>query len=275
MKTEIFEEKAKHRNKIDDTLKKLEKSEKSIRKLNADLEERVKARTMQLEASNKELEAFSYSISHDLRAPLRHIEGFTVLLQKERDNKLTVKSRHFVENIIDAVNKMGIFIDDLLAFSRMNKIKFNSSPVFLSHIVKEAQKEIYQDIKDRNIIWKIHELPKVKGDSSLLGHVMINLISNAVKFTSSRKKARIEIGSIPGKKNEIVIFVKDNGVGFNMKYADKLFGVFQRLHSSEEFEGTGIGLAIVRRIILRHGGKVWAEGSVGRGAEFYFSLPIN
>ena len=226
----------------------------------------------QLEYTNKELEAFVYSVSHDLRAPLRHIEGFTEILMKNIWQSLNDKNRHYLNNVSDAVKQMGQLIDDLLTFSRMGRVEMHKIRVDLSIIIQEIMTELELEIKDRDINWKINPLPIVDGDPSLLHQVMLNLISNAAKFTRNRKKARIEIGSRSTNK-ETIIFIKDNGTGFDMKYADKLFGVFQRLHHKDEFEGTGIGLANVRRIIHRHNGRVWAEGKTNKGATFYFSLP--
>jgi light-regulated signal transduction histidine kinase (bacteriophytochrome) len=175
--------------------------------------------------------------------------------------------------ILDAAKRMGTLIDDLLAFSRVGRAEIQKTMVSLEQVVKEALSEARQETDGRNIVWRIGALPDVYGDRSLLRLTLINLISNAIKFTHTRPQAEIEIGSADGKKDEIVVFISDNGVGFDMKYVNKLFGVFQRLHRTEEFEGTGIGLATVQRIIHRHGGRVWAEGLVNKGATFYLSLP--
>jgi light-regulated signal transduction histidine kinase (bacteriophytochrome) len=222
---------------------------------------------------NKELEAFAYSVSHDLRAPVRHIAGFTELLQKHAEPVLDDKSRHHISMILDSANRMGTLVDDLLAFSRIGRAEAQKTIVHLEQLVKGVVGEIAPDTQDREIAWSIGTLPVCYGDPSMLRLVFGNLISNAVKFTRLRRTAQIEIGSLNHQPNEVVVFIKDNGVGFDMKYKDKLFGVFQRLHSQEAFEGTGIGLASVERVVHRHGGRVWAESSVDHGATFFVALP--
>jgi PAS domain S-box-containing protein len=248
-------------------------AEEQIQKLNEELEQKVIERTKELEAINKELETFAYSVSHDLRAPVRHIAGFTELLQKHADPVLDDKSRHHISMILGSANRMGNLVDDLLAFSRIGRAETQKTTVKLEQLVKDVIGEIAPDTRGRNINWRIGSLPMCDGDPSLLRLVFSNLVSNAVKFTRTRPQAEIEIGSLNQMPDEAVVFVKDNGVGFDMKYKDKLFGVFQRLHSQEAFEGTGIGLATIQRIIHRHGGRVWAEASVDHGATFFVALP--
>ncbi len=243
--------------------------EEDIRRLNRELQKRA----VELEASNKELESFAYSVSHDLRAPLRHVAGYSELLQKQAPDSLDDKSRRYIQTILESAKRMGNLIDDLLAFSRLGRAEAKMRAVDLQQVVKEVIAEVSRDTRDRDIAWKIGALPTCHGDSSMLKLVVVNLVSNAVKFTRMRTRTEIEIGCVDKNNDELEVFVRDNGAGFDMQYANKLFGVFQRLHLAEQFEGTGIGLATVQRIILRHGGQVRAEGAVDQGATFYFSLP--
>ena len=243
--------------------------EREISRLNQELAKRAE----ELQASNKELESFAYSVSHDLRAPLRHVVGFSELLQKQASTLLDDKSRRYIRTILESATRMGNLIDDLLAFSRIGRAETKRTQVNLELIVKEVVAEMRQETRGRAITWKIGSLPVCYGDRSMLKLVIVNLVANAVKFTSMRAQAEIEIGCANVDKQLVEIFVKDNGAGFDMQYVHKLFGVFQRLHLPEQFEGTGIGLAIVQRIVLRHGGTVRAEGAVDGGATFYFSLP--
>lgn len=248
----------------------------SVRRLrleNAALEKRVQERTVQLEAANQELDAFAHSVSHDLRAPLRHISGFVGLLE-QAEPSLSETGKRYMDTIARSAKKMGQLIDDLLNFSRTSRTEIQRMEVNLDELVQRVIHEAHPETTNRNIEWKINALPRVLADPTLLQQVFSNLILNAIKYSGPRDPAEIEIGSMTdGTIGEIIIFIRDNGVGFDMKYADKLFGVFQRLHREEDFEGTGIGLANVRRIIARHDGRTWAEGKVDGGATFYFTLP--
>lgn len=247
----------------------------SVRRLrleNAALERRIRERTSELEAANKELEAFSYSVSHDLRAPLRYIDGFAGLLVSSTDSTLSEDARHYLDRIVNSTKLMAHLIDDLLEFSRTSRAEMRRVHVNLDDLLENVMQELQPEIEGRHIQWKKNPLPEVQADSRLLRQVFSNLLLNAIKYTRPRDPAEIEIGCTD-HPDEVVVFIRDNGVGFDPQYADKLFGVFQRLHTKEEFEGTGIGLANVRRIIARHGGRTWAEGKVDEGATFYFSLP--
>lgn len=246
--------------------------QEKLETLNAQLEQKVRQRTALLEEANKELEAFSYSVSHDLRAPLRHINGYVDMLNRKYYDKLDEKARHYLDTISGAATKMGTLIDDLLQFSRTGRKEISFTELDLNILVKEVLKELEPVINARKIKWDIQELPKVSGDYTLMKLVWTNLIDNAIKYTRNQPVAKISVGYKTEMEN-FVFCICDNGVGFDMKYANKLFGVFQRLHSQSEFEGTGIGLANVQRIIHKHSGRVWAEAEKDRGASFYFSLP--
>ena len=258
---------------FNDMLSQIQERDRSLEEARATLERRVQERTADLDAANKELEAFSYSVSHDLRAPLRHVTGFANLLTAHAGPALDDQGRRYLATITDAAARMGTLIDDLLAFSRMGRANVTKRRVDLASLVQRAQAEVSADLNGRRVAWQIGALPEVDADPALMGPVLVNLFSNALKYSSTREESRIEVGTVPSDAREVVIYVRDNGVGFDMKYADKLFGVFQRLHRSEDFTGTGIGLANVRRIVQRHGGRTWAEAAVDRGATFYFSLP--
>jgi PAS domain S-box-containing protein len=254
--------------------------EEDIERLNRELAKRAEGldqqlakRATELEATNKELESFAYSVSHDLRAPLRHTAGFAELLQRQASSSLDDKGRRYVQMILESSKRMGDLIDDLLGFSRIGRAETKESAVDLERLVAEVVAEVGRETKGRDIAWNIGPLPVCYGDRSMLKVVLMNLLSNAVKFTRVRKWAEIEIGCMNGREDQAELFIRDNGAGFDMQYVDKLFGVFQRLHLAEEFEGTGIGLATVQRIIHRHGGEIRAEGAVDQGAAFYFSLP--
>ncbi len=250
-----------------------DQSNKALHHLNANLEKIVQERTAMLEEANKGLEAFSYSVSHDLRAPLRHINGFLELLNRRNRNQLDEKGIHYIESISEASNKMGLLIDDLLAFSRSGRSELKMNKMDMNKAVKDALIILDPELKERKFKWTIDTLPEVFADYTMIRQVWVNLIGNAIKYTKNREVASIDIRCILNQEEQI-FYVRDNGAGFDMNYAQKLFGVFQRLHSDEEFEGTGIGLANVRQVINRHKGRTWAEGEIDNGATFYFSLPL-
>lgn len=242
-------------------------SEERIRTLNHELS----ARVSDLAAMNKELEAFSYSVSHDLRAPLRQIDGFSKILMEQQAANVSGDAKECLDQIREGTKQMSQLIDDLLNFSRLGRRELNRREIDLNEVVESIVTELQRVADDREVQWKIGKLSPAECDRALMTQVFRNLLSNAVKFTRTRAKAEIEVGEKTegGRK---VIFVRDNGVGFNMKYADKLFGVFQRLHLQDDFEGTGVGLAMVQRIIFKHGGRIWADSEIDRGATFYFTL---
>ncbi|HEX9078151.1 MAG TPA: ATP-binding protein [Desulfuromonadaceae bacterium] len=245
------------------------RAERRINELNEQLQRHVE----QLEDVNRELEAFSYSVSHDLRAPLRHIAGFVELLNERDLTSLDEKGRHYLQVISESARTMGTLIDDLLTFSRMGRAEMMKSRIDFGLLVNEVVADLSGEAAGRAIDWEIAPLPVVVGDAAMLRLALANLVSNALKFTRTRPRARIGIGAVTDRPEETLFYVRDNGVGFDMKYSEKLFGLFQRLHDAAEFEGTGVGLANVQRIIHRHGGRVWAEAPQDGGAVFWFSLP--
>ncbi len=251
--------------------KQVEAANLRYQELTEELERRVVQRTAELEATNKELEAFTYSVSHDLRGPLRRIDGFANLLVDEYGEHLPEEGRHYVNRVRDGARQMGMLVDDLLNLARLGRQDVKLQVTGLSSIVERVTKTLQRDVNGRQIEWQIEPLPFVECDPSLMDVVFTNLLSNAVKYTRPRSPARIHVGATE-RNGHPVVFVRDNGVGFSMKYADKLFGVFQRLHRVEDFEGTGVGLATVQRVVHKHGGAIWAEAELDKGACFYFTL---
>ena len=248
------------------------RAEQEVQQLNADLERRVAERTLQLEQANKELEAFSYSVSHDLRAPLRAVSGFSQIVLEDYAPQLPEEAKQHLQTICDGAQRMGALIDDLLAFARLSRLPLNKRTVDVGRQVRDALSELESDHTGRALELRVGELPACHGDPALLKQVWLNLLSNALKYSKNRVPAVIEVGSTL-ELGEVVYFVRDNGTGFDMRYANKLFGVFQRLHRQEEFAGTGVGLAIVHRIVNRHGGRIWANALPDQGATFSFTLP--
>jgi PAS domain S-box-containing protein len=248
------------------------RAENQVLRLNTELEQRVEQRTEELTAANKELESFTYSVAHDLRAPLRHLDAFSHILQEEFAAVLPSEAQHYLQNILASTTRMSELVDDLLNLARLGRQELRRVPTALSVLVYEVKADLQRETQGRMIDWHIAPLPAVECDSGLMKQVFANLLSNAVKYTRPRPEAVIEVGcrQVDG---HTAVFVRDNGVGFNMKYADKLFGLFQRFHRPEEFEGTGIGLATVDRIIGKHGGQIWADAAVDNGATFYFTVP--
>jgi signal transduction histidine kinase len=259
-------------DRIHDGDRALRYSEEELRSLNSKLEERVQDRTRKLEEANKELEAFSYSVSHDLRAPLRAVDGFSRILLEDYAGKLDADGQRVLDVIRSNTQNMGRLIDDLLAFSRLGRKQIEASPINMSDLADDVFQQLKSGLTDQKVQFKLAPLPSATGDPALIRQVFVNLLSNAAKYSKPRIETVIEVDG-RYENGDCVYYVKDNGVGFDMTYSQKLFGVFQRLHSVEEFEGTGVGLAIVQRIVHRHGGRVWAEGKLDEGATFYFSLP--
>jgi signal transduction histidine kinase len=255
------------------SLAKLQTAHEHIVELNRLLETRVSQRTEALDAANKELEAFSFSVSHDLRAPLSRIGGFVQMLKDSAGAQLNTANREMLSQIASATTQLSRLIDALLEFARTSRTEMHFVEVDLDVLIDKVIADLSVDLAGREVEWRRSALPKIRGDAILLYQVLVNLLSNAIKYTRTRDQSVIEIGTRDGRNNEAVIFVRDNGVGFDLRYAGKLFGVFQRMHREDEFEGTGIGLANAQRILTRHGGSIWAEAAVGRGATFYFSLP--
>jgi light-regulated signal transduction histidine kinase (bacteriophytochrome) len=250
----------------------LKRAHHEILEMNAELERKVQARTLELTNANQELEAFSYSVSHDLRAPLRHMDGFANLLLEDESIQVNERAHRFVTRITKSAKQMGVLIDELLEFSRMGRQAMLCEKLDTNALVQEVVQECMQYQPERAVQWKIHELPQIMADRAMMKQVWLNLVSNALKYSRGKDPAVIEIG-FESREGKEIFYIRDNGAGFDMKYADKLFGVFQRLHRESEFEGTGIGLANIRRIIHRHGGRTWAEGEVDKGATFYLSFP--
>jgi signal transduction histidine kinase len=258
--------------RFDQMTKRRQRAKEALQKAHDELEVRVAQRTAELQSANKELEAFSYSVSHDLRTPLRAIDGFSKILLEDYPDRLDREGKRVLNVIRDNTDRMGELIDDILTLSRLGRKEMKKKDINMEKLTKDVFEELKGLTPERKLRMKINALPSAYGDDSLIREVLLNLLSNAIKFSKDQEVSVIEVG---GKlqDNENVYYVKDNGVGFDMQYVDKLFGVFQRLHSQEEFKGTGVGLAIVQRIIHRHRGRVWAEGKVNKGATFYFTLP--
>jgi light-regulated signal transduction histidine kinase (bacteriophytochrome) len=267
----ILEDLAMEKERLQETQCEVLRSEEAIREVNASLERRISERTADLVAVNQELEAFNYSVSHDLRAPLRHIDGYSKILKDDYGSSLPDDGRRCIEHIRSGARRMGRMVDELLELSRTSRRELSTQLTGLGSLVAEVLEELKPELEDRQIEWRIGELPFADCDPALTRQIFANLLANAVKFTRQRTPAVIEVGQAMSE-GQTALFVRDNGVGFSMKYADKLFGVFQRLHRREDFEGTGVGLATVQRIVHKHGGRIWAQAELDKGATFYFTL---
>ena len=272
--TQLNEKQSELGHTMEDLHKQIEarnQAEEEMKRLNQELEARVARRTKELREMNQELESFNYSVSHDLRAPLRHLDGFSRILEEEFAAELSANAKHYLRRIRLAATQMSALVDDLLQLARFGRQAVKHEYIALNRLVEETIAACLQEEAAREIVWDVGTLPEVEADPGLVRQVFANLIANALKFTRKKKRAVIEIGArVEG--GEATFFVKDNGAGFDPRYSDKLFGVFQRLHRQDEFEGTGIGLAIVARIIHKHGGRIWAESTPEQGATFYFTL---
>jgi light-regulated signal transduction histidine kinase (bacteriophytochrome) len=254
-------------------VKERQHAEAEVRRLNADLEHRVEERTAEMADAVKQLEAFSYSVSHDLKAPLRAISGYSKILLEDYGPRLESEAQANLNCIVTNARRMGQLIEDLLAFSRLGRNKMSSSMIDMDDLARSVLDNLQADAPERKVECSLQRLPPTRGDRAMIRQVLVNLLSNAIKFTKPAANASIEVGCSGHEADLNIYYVKDNGAGFDMRYSDKLFGVFQRLHSVREFDGTGVGLAIVQRIVQRHGGRVWAEGKVNEGATFHFTLP--
>lgn len=256
--------------RLDGEDRKRERAEEEIRRLNLSL----RRQTERLETANKGLEAFSYTVSHDLRAPLRHVNGYVEMLSHGMSGKLEGKNLHYLEVIVESVKRMGALIEDLLHFAKVERAELRTAPVDMEGLVRESIRRVEPEAQGRKVVWDVRKLPQVEADASLLEQVLVNLFSNALKYSRARAECKVEIGFSP-EEGGGAFFVRDNGVGFDMAHAEKLFGVFQRMHRDSDYEGTGIGLANVRSIVQKHGGKVWADALPDRGATFFFSLRLH
>jgi light-regulated signal transduction histidine kinase (bacteriophytochrome) len=269
----LFDEADASRRVLLSVIEDLKQAEAEVRRLNAELEQRVRDRTAQLRAANKELEAFSYSVSHDLRAPLRAINGYARILAEDHGPRLDADGRRMLDTVRSESLRMGALIDDLLRFSRLGRQRLRKTSTDMTALVGEIHAELRRSLPDRTVEFRLGALPDAPADPALVRQIWVNLLDNAFKFTRRRERAEIAVsGTVHG--GEAVYSVHDNGAGFEMRHAGRLFGVFQRLHPAEDFEGTGVGLALVQRLVQRHGGRVWAEAEPERGATFHFTLPL-